>query len=84
MQISLSLSLWNPVETAYVLSRVVENGFPRSALNNTGESFCTLPFSAGVLSILCRNPFVSAAARGNPFGIDAPLAKKTGIQNYDS
>ena len=33
--------------------------------------------------ILCRNPFVSAAARGNPFGIHAPLAKKTGIQNED-
>ena len=26
--------------------------------------------------VLCRNPFVSAAARGNPFGIHAPLRNK--------
>jgi len=37
----------NPVETAYVLSRVVENGFPRSALNKTvGNPFAPCLYSA--------------------------------------
>ena len=39
----------NQGETVYVLSRVVENGFPRSALNNTGKSFCIAFFSEIVL-----------------------------------